>query len=90
MWNRPMTVPEVATLFSRGRAEVGGRGVLTPSAFATAVMRRGFDAGITEFRRFVLGRTTSANTLSLALEGRFMWGFRAITYQPRFRSRKRP
>ncbi|MGH8629933.1 MAG: type I-G CRISPR-associated protein Cas8g1/Csx17, partial [Burkholderiales bacterium] len=71
LWDRPMTVPEVVTLFSRGRAEVGGRGVLTPSAFATAVMRRGIDAGITEFRRFVLGRTTSANTFEPRFEGVF-------------------
>ncbi|MCZ6806483.1 MAG: type I-U CRISPR-associated protein Csx17, partial [Deltaproteobacteria bacterium] len=69
LWTRPMTVHEIATLFSRGRAEVGGRGVLTPSAFATAVMRRGVDAGITEFRRFVLGRTTSANTFEPRFEG---------------------
>lgn len=62
VWNRPMTVPEVVTLFARGRAEVGGRGALTPSAFAVAALARGVDAGITEFRRFVLGRTTSANT----------------------------
>ena len=72
LWERPMTVPEVVVLFSRGRAEAGGRGALTPSAFATAVMRRGVDAGILEFRRFVLGRTTSANTF----ESRFAGAFR--------------
>jgi hypothetical protein len=70
-WERPMTLPEVVTLFSRGRAESGGRGVLTPSAFATAVVRRGVDAGITEFRRFILGRTTSANTFESRFEGVF-------------------
>jgi CRISPR-associated protein Csx17 len=74
IWNRPMTVPEVAALFSRGRAEVGGRGVLTPGAFVTAVMRRGFDAGITEFKRFVLGRTTSANTFEPRSGGTFHVG----------------
>lgn len=71
LWGRPMTLPEVRALFSRGRAEVGGRGVLTPSAFATAIMRRGVDAGITQFRRFVLGRTTSANTFEPRFEGTF-------------------
>jgi CRISPR-associated protein Csx17 len=71
LWDRPMTVREVVALFSRGRAEAGGRGVLTPAAFATAVMRRGLDAGITEFRRFVLSRTTSANTFEPRFEGRF-------------------
>jgi CRISPR-associated protein Csx17 len=69
LWERPMTVLEVVTLFSRGRAEVRGRGALTPSAFGAAVMRRGVDAGITEFRRFALGRTTSANTFEPRFEG---------------------
>lgn len=68
IWNRPMTAPEITTLFSRGRAEVGGRGALIPSAFAVAVMRRGVDAGIAEFRRFVLGQTTSANTFEPRFE----------------------
>jgi len=71
IWERPMTLPEVVTLFSRGRAEAGGRGVLTPSAFATAVVRRGIDAGILEFRRFVLARTTSANTFEPRFDGVF-------------------
>lgn len=71
LWERPMTLPEVRSLFLRGRAEVRGRGVLTPSGFATAIVRRGVDAGITEFLRFTLGRTTSANTFEPRLEGRF-------------------
>ncbi len=71
IWERPMTVPEVRALFARGRAEVQGRGVLTPSAFATAIVRRGVDAGILEFRRFILGRTTSANTFEPRCEGVF-------------------
>ncbi len=71
LWERPMTLPEARALFSRGRAEVRGRGVLTSSAFATAIVRRGVDAGITEFRRFVLGRTTSTNTFEPRFEGTF-------------------
>jgi CRISPR-associated protein Csx17 len=62
LWSRPMTVPEIAALFTRGRAEIGGRGAVTPAAFAVAITRRGIDAGISEFRRFALGKTTSANT----------------------------
>lgn len=69
LWDRPMTVREAQALFARGRAEVRGRGVLTPSAFATAILRRGVDAGIAEFRRFVLGRTTSRNTFEPRFEG---------------------
>jgi len=68
-WERPMTVGEVAALFSRGRAELNGRGVMTPSAFAVAITRRGVDAGITGFRRFVLARTTSVNTFEPRFEG---------------------
>jgi len=62
LWSRPMTVPEITTLFARGRAEIGGHGAVTPAAFAVAITRRGVDAGISEFRRFALGKTTSANT----------------------------
>ena len=71
LWCRPMTLPEVSALFQRGRAELAGRGALTPAAFATAIHKRGVDAGIDEFRRFTLGRTTSGNTFEPRLEGRF-------------------
>ena len=71
LWSRPMTLAETSTLFSRGRAELRGRGALTPAAFATAIRERGMDAGISEFRRFTLGRTTSANTFEPRFEARF-------------------
>jgi CRISPR-associated protein Csx17 len=71
IWDRPMTLAETATLFSRGRAELRGRGALTPAAFATAIRARGVDAGVCEFRRFTLGRTTSANTFEPRLEACF-------------------
>jgi CRISPR-associated protein Csx17 len=69
VWDRPMTLPEVRALFARGRAEVRGRGAVTPAAFATAIVERGVDAGITGFLRFSLGRTTSANTFEPRFEG---------------------
>lgn len=62
LWSRPMTVAEVTALFARGRAEIDERGAVTPVAFAVAITRRGVDAGVKEFRRFALGKTTSANT----------------------------
>ncbi len=71
LWSRPMSLAEVSTLFSRGRAELHGRGALTPAAFATAIRRRGVDAGVSEFRRYTLGRTTSSNTFEPRLEARF-------------------
>jgi CRISPR-associated protein Csx17 len=72
VWDRPMTLPEVRALFARGRAEVRGRGAITPAAFATAIVERGVDAGITGFLRFSLGRTTSANTFEPRFEGRIV------------------
>ena len=71
LWQRPMTLAETGALFSRGRAELRGRGALTPAAFATAIRKRGVDAGVSEFRRFTLGRTTSANTFEPRFEARF-------------------
>lgn len=71
IWARPMTLAETKTLFSRGRAELRGRGAVTPAAFATAIRKRGVDAGVSEFRRFTLGRTTSANTFEPRLEAHF-------------------
>lgn len=71
LWSRPMSLAEASTLFSRGRAELHGRGALTPAAFATAICERGVDAGVSEFRRYTLGRTTSSNTFEPRLEARF-------------------
>ncbi len=72
VWDRPMSLPEVRALFARGRAEVRGRGAVTPAAFATAIVERGVDAGISSFLRFSLGRTTSANTFEPRFEGRIV------------------
>jgi len=71
LWSRPISLAEASTLFSRGRAELHGRAALTPAAFATAIRRRGVDAGVSEFRRYTLGRTTSSNTFEPRLEARF-------------------
>lgn len=71
IWGRPMTAPEAQVLIARGRAEIFGEGARTPAAFAGAILHRGVDAGIQEFRRFVLARTTSANTFESRFEGSF-------------------
>lgn len=70
LWSRPMTLAEAEILFARGRAELRGHGALTPAAFATAIRARGVDAGVSEFRRFALSRTTSANTFEPRLAAR--------------------
>ena len=67
VWEQPMSLPEVIALFQRGRAEVNGKGATTPPAFAAAILQRGVDAGIREFRRFLLLRTTSENTFESRL-----------------------
>lgn len=72
IWERPMTLPEVRALYGRGRAEIHGWGAVTPGAFATAIVRRGVDAGISEFVRFSLARTTSTKTFEPRFEGRFL------------------
>ena len=67
VWNRPMTVAEVEMLFRSGRAELDGKAALTAAAFAGAIVNRGVDAGIAEFRCFTLQRTTSENTFESQL-----------------------
>jgi CRISPR-associated protein Csx17 len=74
LWSRPMSLAEVGMLFSRGRAELRGRGALTPASFATAIQKRGVDAGVSEFLRFTLRRTTSSDTFEPRLEARFLLG----------------
>jgi len=69
MWGRPMTAAEVATIFRRGRAELSARAARAPGVFASAVLRRGVDAGIAEFRRFVLGWTTAQDYVEPRFHG---------------------
>ncbi len=67
IWDRPMTDPELRSLFLRGRSELGGQGASSSSAFAAGVVGRGVDAGVAEFRRFLLLHTTSAQTFESRL-----------------------
>ena len=67
IWDRPMAEPELRSLFVRGRSELGGKGATSSAAFAAGVMSRGVDAGVTEFRRFLLLHTTSAQTFESRL-----------------------
>ena len=67
VWKRPMSLAETGSLFQSGRAEIDGRAALTSAAFAGAIMQRGVDAGLSEFRNFVLIHTTSDNTFESRL-----------------------
>lgn len=67
VWSNPLSVAEVSALYKRGRAEVNGRGAITSAAFAAAIIQRGTDAGLAEFRRFTLLHTTSPQTFESRL-----------------------
>ena len=67
IWDRPMAEPELRSLFLRGRSELGGKGATSSAAFAAGVVSRGVDAGVAEFRRFLLLHTTSAQTFESRL-----------------------
>lgn len=67
VWSRPLSLTEVAALYKRGRAETNGRGAITSAAFAAAIIQRGTDSGLAEFRRFSLLHTTSAQTFESRL-----------------------
>ena len=67
IWERPMATPELRSLFLRGRAELGRKGATSSAAFAAGIVSRGVDAGVTEFRRFLLLHTTSAQTFESRL-----------------------
>lgn len=67
VWGRPFSLAEVSALFKRGRAEVNGHGAITSAAFAAAIIQKGTDSGLAEFRRFSLLHTTSAQTFESRL-----------------------
>jgi len=67
VWSKPLSLAEAVALYQRGRAEANGRGAITSAAFAAAIIQRGVDSGIAEFRRFSLLHTTSAQTFESRL-----------------------
>jgi len=67
VWSKPLSLAEVSALYKRGRAEANGRGAITSAAFAAAIIQRGTDSGLAEFRRFSLLHTTSAQTFESRL-----------------------
>lgn len=67
IWERPLSLPEVTAVFQSGKAELDGRAALSSAAFAGAIMQRGVDKGLSEFRCFTLQRTTSDNTFESQL-----------------------
>jgi CRISPR-associated protein Csx17 len=62
VWCRPATFGELRALLQRGQARVGHRAAQATFDFAVAALTAGTQAGVTEFARFSLRQTTSANT----------------------------
>jgi CRISPR-associated protein Csx17 len=69
VWDRPASLGEVRSLLRRGQARVGCRAARAPYDFAVAAMTAGKQAGVTEFVRFSLRQTTSANTYEAIQSG---------------------
>ncbi len=69
LWERGSTYPEVAALFSEGRAEVHGRAVRDAVDFARAAATLGVDRGIGVFARVSLLKRSGKAFLA-ATEGR--------------------
>ena len=62
VWERPASLAAISALLARGKANVGARAASASSEFALATRSAQVDSGITEFLRFSLQRTTSAQT----------------------------
>jgi CRISPR-associated protein Csx17 len=62
LWNEPATIQSVRALFARGQARIQYRAAAGAFEFALAARAAGLDAGVTEFVRFDLRQTTSAQT----------------------------
>jgi CRISPR-associated protein Csx17 len=81
MWEQPMLLAEVRALFQRGLARLGGRAATAPHEFAAAALAAGADAGVTQFARFELRQTTSAQVYEALPRGVFPVGGRPLACQ---------
>lgn len=70
VWNKPLTKSEIDVLFSRSKSEVGSQSATASSAFAAAVISRGVDHGLTEFRRFEFRYSTGDKTFEAVQSAR--------------------
>lgn len=52
LWERAASIPELRTIFSEGRAQVGGRAAKNGVDFARAAVSLGVDRGIAAFQRY--------------------------------------
>lgn len=52
LWERPVTLPELRSIFGEGRAQVGGRPARNGVDFARAAVTLGVERGIVAFQRY--------------------------------------
>lgn len=62
VWKRPLTNQEISFLFSRAKAEIGTKSATSSSSFSAALITRGVDHGLSEFRRFEFRYSTGDKT----------------------------
>jgi CRISPR-associated protein Csx17 len=62
LWEQPAMITAVRALFARGQARIKDRAATAAYEFTLAAKAAGVDAGVTEFVRFELRQTTSAQT----------------------------
>lgn len=67
VWFNPRTVSEASALFQNARAEVGTTAAQSAGAFAAAIISKGINFGIGEFKRFVLSHSTAEKTHEFVL-----------------------
>jgi CRISPR-associated protein Csx17 len=69
-WPRPAAVPELRSLFSEGRANLGARRARNGVDFARAICTLGVDRGISEFERYGFQQRNGLSYFAIPL-GRF-------------------
>lgn len=67
VWFNPRTVAEASALFQNARAEVGTTAAQSAGDFAAAIISKGINFGIGEFKRFVLSHSTAEKTHEFVL-----------------------
>lgn len=70
LWPSPSTFPELRSIFSEGRSQVGGRASRSGVDFARAIAGLGIDRGIGEFQRFAFQMRNGLSYFAIPL-GRY-------------------
>lgn len=68
LWERPVGLDELKTMFSEGRATLGARAVVNGLDFARALAGLGIDRGLTSFQRFAFLMRNGQSFFATALD----------------------